>query len=174
MRKGSAGADGDWHAFLSRYLGLKLAQVAPYLNRDVEDFAGKVERLYSVLAQPYTGTYHVVHGDFFPGNLLIDQQHRVTALLDFGLFTMYGDPLFDIATGWVFLDMYDELKANVRERYLAIVLETLGERLRGKLYRYVLLYSVYSANAYSATCADGHYRWCVANLNNPEYWNFIA
>jgi hypothetical protein len=87
--------------------------------------------------------------------------------------TMYGDTLFDIATGWVFFDMYDELKANIRERYLSIALETLGRRARGKLYRYVLLYSVLSANTYSSTCTDGHYRWCVTNLNNQEYWNNI-
>ena len=86
---------------------------------------------------------------------------------------MYGDPLFDIATGWVFFDMYNELKANIRERYLAIILETLGPSVHEKLYFYVLLYSLLSANTYSSTCADGHYQWCVQNLNNQEYWKHI-
>jgi streptomycin 6-kinase len=165
--------NGDWHRFLTRYLAQKLMQVTPYLDNDVTNFAMKVKRLYTVLAQPYTGNYHVVHGDFFPGNILINEIYHITALLDFGLMTMYGDSLFDIATGWVFFDMYDERKANIRERYLSITLETLGKRVRGKLYRYVLLYSVLSANMYSSTCTDGHYRWCVTNLNNQEYWNNI-
>lgn len=86
---------------------------------------------------------------------------------------MYGDPLFDLATGWVFFDMYNEFKANLRERYLSIILETLGKNICGKLHRYVLFYSIISANTYSPTCADGHYQWCVANLNNQEYWNNI-
>ena len=166
-------ARGDWHHFLSRYLAQKIKQLSIHLDRDVTDFATKVEQLYAVLSQPYMGHYHLIHGDFFPGNILIDEQRRVTALLDFGLFTMYGDSLFDIATGWVFFDMYDELKANIRERYLDIVLDRLGERVRGKLYRYVLLYSIFSANTYSPDCADGHYRWCVANLNHQSYWNHI-
>jgi serine/threonine protein kinase len=166
--------DGDWHQFLARYLSQKLSQVATYLKPDVTDFDVKIHRLLAIFAQPYTGTYHVIHGDFFPGNILVDERRRVTALLDFGLLTMYGDSLFDIATGWVFFDMYDELKANLRERYLALVLETLGSHVREKLYLYVLLYSVLSANTYSSTCSDGHYQWCVDNLNNQEYWNRIA
>ena len=163
--------NGDWHQFLTRYLAQKLTQVTRYLDNDVTNFAMKVQRLNTVLAQPYTGSYRLVHGDFFPGNILIDEMYHITALLDFGLMTMYGDPLFDLATGWVFFDMYDELKANIRERYLSMTLETLGKRVRGKLYRYVLLYSILCANMYSSTCTDGHYRWCVTNLNNQEYWN---
>ena len=166
--------DGDWHQFLARYLAYKLRQVGTYLNRDVTKFDVKVDGLSAILTQAYTGNYHVVHGDFFPGNILVDERRRVTALLDFGLLTMYGDPLFDVATGWVFLDMYDELKANLRERYLAIVLEALGMRVREKLYYYVLLYSVLSANTYSSKCADGHYQWCVDNLNNQEYWRHLV
>ena len=164
---------GDWHYFLARFLDHKLIQVASYLEKDVTDFVAKVQQLYGILSQPYTGDYRLIHGDFFPGNLLIDETHRVTALLDFGLFTMYGDYLFDIATGWIFFDMYDQLKASIRERYLAMTLERLGEGVRGKLYRYVLLYSILSANTYSPDCADGHYQWCVTNLNNQNYWQDI-
>jgi serine/threonine protein kinase len=165
--------DGDWHQFLARYLTHKLAQVNPHLSRDVPQFAGKVQQLHTILDQPYRGDYRLIHGDFFPGNLLIDDDRHITALLDFGLLTMYGDYLFDIATGWVFFDMYDELKANARERYLVMLLDQLGEHIRGKLYRYILIYSILSANTYSANCTDGHYRWCVANLSNQRYWDAI-
>jgi fructosamine-3-kinase len=165
--------NGDWHQFLSRYLTYKLAQVAPYLSRDVPQFALKVQQLRAVLDQPYRGDERLIHGDFFPGNLLINDQYDITALLDFGLLTMYGDYLFDIATGWVFFDMYDELEVQVRERYLAMLLERLGEHIRGKLYRYVLIYSIISANTYSSNCSDGHYQWCVANLCDQQYWNAI-
>ncbi len=164
---------GDWHQFLVRYLTHKLAQVTPHLSRDVPQFAEKVQRLRTILDQPYRDDYRLIHGDFFPGNLLINDEHQITALLDFGLLTMYGDYLFDIATGWVFFDMYDELKAQAREQYLAMLLDRLGKYVRGKLYRYVLIYSILSANTYSSNCADGHYYWCVANLSNTHYWNEI-
>jgi Ser/Thr protein kinase RdoA (MazF antagonist) len=166
-------SNGDWHQFLVRYLGHKLAQVSPYLSRDVPQFAAKVEHLCTVLDQPYRGDYRLIHGDFCPSNLLVDDEHEITALLDFGLLTMVGDPLFDLATGWVFFDMYDELKAQVRERCLAMLLDRLGEQVRGKLYRYVLIYNILSANTYSPQCSDGHYHWCVANLSNQDYWSAI-
>jgi hypothetical protein len=167
-------AGGDWHSFLSRYLSHKLAQVRPYLNRDVARFAEKVEALRTVLDRPYPGEYRLIHGDYCPANLLIDPNGQVAALLDFGMLTMYGDPLFDLATGWVFFDMYNELKVQARERYLALLLARLGQNIRGNLYRYVLIYSILSANTYSPTCADGHYRWCVTNLNHQPYWDRVA
>jgi hypothetical protein len=166
-------SDGDWHQFLARYLRHKLAQVSPYLGWDVPQLAAKVAHLQTILDQPYRGEERLIHGDFCPSNLLIDDEHTVTALLDFGLLTMVGDPLFDLATGWVFFDMYDELKAQIRERCLAMLLDLLGEQARGKLYRYVLIYSILSANTYSSQCSDGLYHWCVANLNNQGYWNAI-
>jgi len=164
---------GDWHQFLLRYLTHKLAQVGHPLNRDVPHFAAKLEQLYAILEQTYQGDYQLIHGDFFPGNLLVDDNTHTTGLLDFGLFTMYGDYLFDLATGWVFFDMYDELKVGARERYLAKLLDRLGEQVRGRLYRYVLTYSILSANTYSPDCSDGHYYWCVDNLSNQHYWDAI-
>jgi hypothetical protein len=97
----------------------------------------------------------------------------VNGLIDFGLMTMYGDYLFDIAIGWVCFDMYDVLKANLRERYLSVILSTLGENVKSSLYLYVLVYSMISANFYSKDCSDGHYQWCVNNLNNEEYLNDV-
>jgi hypothetical protein len=166
--------NGDWHRFLNRFLTHKLTEVSRFLSRDVPQFEAKVQRLCVVLDQPYRGDYQLIHGDYFPGNLLINDEHHITALLDFGLLTMYGDYLFDIATGWVFFDMYDELEVQARDRYLAVTLERLGEQVRGRLYRYVLIYSILSANTYSPNCGDGHYQWCVTNLRNQHYWDEMA
>jgi aminoglycoside phosphotransferase len=164
-------AQGGWHGFLARALERKVQELDVYLRRDVSLLDQKVDRLRAFLAQPYTGEYRLIHGDFFPGNLLVDAQGQVCGLLDFGLLTMYGDPLFDLATGWLFFDMYDELHANLRARLLGLILERLGEGVRGRLFRYGLFYSILGANTYSPQCADGHYRWCVDNLNRQEYWD---
>jgi aminoglycoside phosphotransferase len=165
---------GDWHSFLVRWLAQKTEVLTPYFQRDVSDYSTKLTQLLRLLSQPYTGSYCLVHGDFFPGNLLVNSQHEVSGLLDFGLFTLWGDPLFDVATAWVFFDMYDDLKINLRQRLLDVILAQLGEGVRGRLYRYVLIYSLLSANTYAPDCSDGHYHWCVANLNHQPYWDRIA
>ncbi len=67
--------------------------------------------------------------------------------------------------------MYDSLEVNIRDRYLAVIIEPLGEEVRSKLYLYLLIYSILSANIYAELDCDGdHYRWCTANWKNPAYW----
>ncbi|MCQ4088430.1 aminoglycoside phosphotransferase family protein [Saccharibacillus sp. JS10] len=162
----------DWHDLLKQYVMKKQNEVNRYFSKDVVHYEEKLKIILANLSSEYQGNYSLIHGDFYPGNLLVNQEGKITGLIDFGLMTMYGDYLFDIATGWVFFDMYDELKANILERYLDVMISTLGEEVRGKLYFYVLIFSLISANFYSEDCSDGHYQWCVKNLNNEMYWNF--
>lgn len=166
-------ANGDWHVFLRRWLTHQLHTLSPAFERDVESFRSKLNTMLAILDQPYQSSYKLIHGDIFPGNLLVTPDGKPAALLDFGLFTMYGDPLFDAATAWVFFDMYDQLQADIRRRLLPFFLDVLGTEVIGRLYRYVLLYSLLSANTYATDCSDGHYGWCVANLNANTYWEHI-
>lgn len=169
----SSRTDGDWHRFLLRYFTKKQQELAPYFCRDVADYAFKAQQMQQLLSTPYAGVYCLIHGDFFPGNVLVDTNGQPTALLDFGLFTMYGDPLFDLATACAFFDMYDELNLNLRMRLFDLVCAQIGEHVRPLLYRYLLLYSFLAANTYSPDCSDGHYAWSVANLNNRDYWSLV-
>ena len=161
--------DGDFHAFLWRWVAWQTQIMGAPLARDVANFTDKLACLRTVLAQPYSGPLGIVHGDFFPGNLLMVADNQITAIIDFGLFTLFGDPLFDVATGWLFFDMYDELKLNLRAQLLDFILAKLGQEILGRLHLYALLFSIVGANAYS-DCTDGHYAWCVTNLNDPTLW----
>ena len=163
---------GDWHTFLARYVRQRVKET-PCLNRDVVALSDKLKPLDRILSRPYTGKLSVIHGDFYPGNLLVDEDQHVTSLLDFGLFTMFGDHLFDVATACAFFDMYDQLGQNIRQRLLTLAAETYGANVMGVLYRYILIYSLLSANIYAPDCSDGHYQWCVANLNNRVYWEEV-
>ncbi len=160
----------DWHSFLKQFLICRQEGLQDYFSRDVLNYNGKFKLLTDILSVKYEGEYSLIHGDFYPGNLLINEEGRITGLIDFGIMTMYGDYLFDIATSWVFFDMYDDLKANILERYLHVITENLGDGIKEKLYLYVLVYSMFSANFYNKDCSDGHYQWCVHNLNNEAYW----
>ena len=166
-------SERDWHQFLRRWLRHQLRVLTPYFERDVDDFPSKLSAMMALLAAVGPVEERLIHGDICPGNLLVAPDGKPLALLDFGLITMYGDPLFDAATAWVFFDMYERLGANVRERLLPFFLDLLGAKATGRLYRYVLLYSLLSANTYDLECRDGHYAWCIANLNTEAYWDAI-
>lgn len=166
----SLGRMDNWYDLLSETIKLKQTELKPYFERDVQDYEAKLTLIMERLATGYEGDYSIIHGDFYPGNILINEKNEVTGLIDFGMLTMYGDYLFDVAIGWVCLDMYNQLNASLPERYLDIIVSTLGEGIRKDLYFYVLIYSLMTANLYSPTCEDGHYRWCVENLNREEYW----
>lgn len=163
----------DWHKFLRDYLVYRLKEVGAYLHKNVTDFHEKIDALLNILAENYTGKYAVIHGDFCPENILVDENGSVTGIIDFGLITMKGDFLFDVATGWVFFDMYDEFKLNLKTRYLNLIKNVLGEEPIGKIFLYALLYSIYSVNYYSHDFNDGHAAWCVQNLNDSKLWNEI-
>jgi len=163
----------SWFDLLKEEIFRKQKELESYFKRDVVNYDAKVKQLVEILSLGYEGEYSLIHGDFYPGNLMINESGKVTGLIDFGLMTMYGDNLFDIAIGWVCFDMYNELNANIYERYLNIIISTLGEDVRKRLYFYVLIYSYISANFYSPNCEDGHYQWCVKNLNNKNYWEAL-
>ncbi len=161
----------DWNAFLRQYLLRMIPEVQAYLDKSVIHFPRKMDILLEILSRDYQGDYSLIHGDFYPGNLLVDDTGKITGLIDFGMMTMWGDYLFDIATSWVFFDMYDELKANIWNRYFQLVMDSLGREAEGSLYLYILIYSIFTVNAYSVDYSDGHSQWCVRNLNNPRYWD---
>ncbi|WP_117170126.1 aminoglycoside phosphotransferase family protein [Paraliobacillus sediminis] len=163
----------SWFDLLKELILKKQKVLEPYFKEDVVNYDAKVDQLVEKLSSGYEGEYALIHGDFYPGNLMVNKSGLVTGLIDFGLMTMYGDNLFDIAIGWVCFDMYNELNANIYERYLNIIISTLGEDVRKRLYFYVLIYSYISANFYSRNCKDGHYQWCVKNLNNKLYWEAL-
>lgn len=156
----------DWHAFWRARLHDALTQsgAQPFLARDVPQWDALVYHLQAQIQAPYTGAYGLVHGDFYPGNVLVDADMRICAVLDFSAQTMWGDPLYDVATSWVWFDMYDELECDVRAHYKTILVERIGAVALKRCKLYVALYSVISANHFDATCQDGHYQWCVANL----------
>lgn len=160
----------DWNEFLRQSLIRKNKEVEIYLMKDVKDYERKYHYFLNVLSKKFAGEYSLIHGDFYPSNLLVSDDGKIIGVIDFGLMTMSGDYLFDIALSWILFDLYEEIGAVKLNHYVNMIIETLGKEVKESIYFYALYYSYYSANFFSETCSDGHYEWSVRNLNNESYW----
>jgi aminoglycoside phosphotransferase (APT) family kinase protein len=67
------------------------------------DTAGAVRVWEAALAATWTGTDVWVHGDTSPGNLLLDQQGKLSGVIDFGCVCV-GDPACDLRIAWTLFD----------------------------------------------------------------------
>ena len=163
----------DWYQYLHHLLLHQLSHVGTCLQENVEQYDEKVDVLIRALSGDYTGKYTLIHGDFCPENILVNSNCEVTGIIDFGLMTMQGDFLFDVATGWLFFDMYDQYTFDFKTKYLNLIIKTFGEKVKSKICLYVLLYSIYSINFYAEDFSDGHADWCIRNLNDQSLWKEV-
>jgi len=85
---------GRPEGFLERQLRRWKKQLDGSRSRDVPG----IDRLHDRLAAavPESGPATVVHGDYRLDNVLVDEQDRITAVLDWEMSTL-GDPLTDLA-----------------------------------------------------------------------------
>lgn len=174
---GGAPAD-DWNALIRFFIDRCLADSGLILQRDVHNINNILGTLRDIFFGCYGGTYHVIHGDVFPGNLMMDESGAVTGLIDFGTLTMVGDPLFDLASASIYFDMYGQQRCDVRSRLLALAAAGLPtDDERRKLYAYVFVVAATTATLYPEPGIDvrqgGHYQWATDILNDPILWRSV-
>ncbi|MFF2611730.1 phosphotransferase family protein [Kitasatospora sp. NPDC058046] len=163
----------NWTAFLLRLLEQKLPTVLPNLRIDVPAVDSIADRLTARFAYPYTGPEGVIHGDLYPDNILV-VDGKIGAVLDFGTFTLFGDPLYDLAGACAYYRMYDDDRAAVRTRLLATASADLTPDRRADLADYLHLTALLSCDLYpepdTHIRTTGHYQWAADVLNTPTDW----
>ncbi|WP_405060680.1 phosphotransferase [Kribbella sp. NBC_01505] len=154
--------DLSWGEALAALVRRRADESRRHLERDVPAFSDLLDQVTRRLASIELERLSIVHGDICPDNVLMDGP-RPTALLDWGFVSMAGDNTFDAALAPGFFDMYG---ADARQRDLVLLdrFEALGhDRARMHLYRQA--YAILTATIYDPEAGDGHYAWCVADLN---------
>jgi aminoglycoside phosphotransferase len=154
--------DLSWGEALAALVRRRAADSGHHLERDVANFSDLLDRLTRQLDTIEPDTLSVVHGDICPPNLLMDGKHP-SALLDWGFYSTAGDNTFDAALAAGFFDMYGP-DAQRLDNLLLDRFEQLGHD-RGRMYLYRAAYAITTATIYNEDANDGHYVWCVANLN---------
>lgn len=143
----------------ARYGGLLARHVPDFLPR----YEGLLRRLEAVDRVPPT----VVHGDLFGENILVDDQGRPTAVLDFGFLSTAGDPRLDAGITALITDMYGPYASARAEALTRTFATELGYPI-GVMLIYQAAYAIATSNAFTDDGNDGHFAWCVAQLNRPD------
>jgi len=99
----------SWPEALAGLTTRRVERFRSKLQPAIPELDGIVERLLTDLPEKPPA---LVHGDVTAGNILVDADCRPTAILDFGLMTMAGDPAYDAASAGT---MYALWSPEVRE-----------------------------------------------------------
>jgi putative membrane protein len=152
-----------WPLFLWDRLQQTLSASRPDLEQDVPRLDALLAHVRAELrALEGFEEKRLVHGDYFPGNVYIDDDLRVCGVGDFGYTTVVGDPRMDLAGAVAFLEVVD----GYRPQDTAFLMRLLTERHGPGITRWMDLYRLYYSLYFSGCKLDDPrtYAWCVRNL----------
>jgi len=158
-----------WGAVLGDFMTLRVSQHEMLLNRAVANLEHKVSRVVTLLKELSIAHLGVIHGDICPENVLVDEFTLTPiGLLDFGFLTTSADPLFDAVISSLIFDMYSPRSQHTKESLRKRYTQLHGQAFDSIYPLYKAAYALATSNAYSEDGEDGHFRWCVAILNDEE------
>jgi aminoglycoside phosphotransferase (APT) family kinase protein len=136
---------GDWRTFawesLVRFRSANRLAIAREIGDPYRLFDKAVDLMAALPAEP---PKVLVHGDYFPGNVLIDDRLEVSGVLDFGAYTVAGDRQLDLAVAYQTLELIDECTADDARFVRQLIIERHGEEMTPafRFYRAWLAFSM--------------------------------
>ncbi len=138
-------------------------------RRDVEHDVPQLDRLLRefhtrLLSMATLQTKSLVHGDYFPGNVFIDDTLTIYGVGDFGYSTVVGDPRMDVAGAIVFLEVVEGYQRADTQLLLRSVQEGSEPVSADIIELYRLYYSLYFSHCKHDDPTT--YAWCIQNLRS--------
>ena len=159
-------AAADWRSYLRSGLDGFIAANGAAITRHCGDVAMLRARALALVGAVAAAPPKVlVHGDYFPGNVMIGGDLAVTGLVDFSAWTMVGDAGYDAVSALTFLEMVEEAGPDDIALVRRVVLARHGETLLAPA-RFYRAYFAF-AMADPANAAGPYPRlwpWARANL----------
>ena len=158
---------GIFQAALLGLLRRRVDRFGPVIRGHLPEFDRRYARLQERLAGLPSVPDTVIHGDLVTGNILVDEQARPLAVLDFGFLTTAGDPRLDAAIAACVMNMYGPHAPAIADALTAQLARDLGYP-SDVLLTYQAAYAVATSNAFTSDGSDGHFAWCIGQLRRPD------
>lgn len=155
-----------WAEFVVARAAQCLEEQRPLLIGVLERPERGISALEAGLASRAAAGPSLVHGDYFPENVMVADDGRVCGIIDFGALTLIGDADLDLAcavlnlTGMAGVTPEDRRVGLKRAEALGLTRETLD------------LYGLYYAFRFLGALRenDGLFRWCVRTIREACGW----
>ena len=153
-----------WTEFLLDRADAALAKSTGRLAADVAGFDDLVAEIRQrIAALPPQVDRRLVHGDYFPGNVMIGEDLVVSGVLDFGTLTVMGDTAMDVVSAIIFIEVVPAGEAEDTAYLTARAVRTRGAGFIDLLRAYRAYYALRLA-PYAEADDPRLYAWCVRTL----------
>lgn len=135
----------DWRQFAARSLSRFRANNRLTIAKEVGDPYKLYDQAARMIVElPDMPPRTLVHGDYFPGNVLLGPDLSIAAVLDFGVYTCIGDRLLDLAVSYLTLELIEECTADDARYVRELILDRHGPEIAPALrfYRAYLAFSM--------------------------------
>jgi aminoglycoside phosphotransferase (APT) family kinase protein len=150
-----------WVGFLLAGIDRSLREMRDVLSRDVPHFDAALDRIRRrVIALGEPAKCVLVHGDFYPQNVMVDEAGCVTGVIDFGGNTLLGDQRMDLASAAMFVAIDEVPHADGHDA--AFVMDEACRRYGAGFADIVEAYRGYYAIHFAG--GPEQYAQCVATL----------
>lgn len=110
-----------------------------------------------------TGAVTLVHGDWFPGNVLVGEDLQVTAAIDLGWLTVVGDASHDVRSAVAFFEVRPWLQPGDADVLFAAATRHLGPDAAEQVART----RRFEQARFAFVAEDEHlHRWCLTGLRS--------
>jgi putative membrane protein len=150
-----------WGDLLGDRLELQLGMAAAVVGEHVPDLDRAAERIIASAREEPADGRALVHGDYFPGNVLLGDDLRISAVLDFGWLTVVGDPTHDVRSAVAFWAVRPWARSGDDDALLAAAARHLGPDARDLIART----RRYEQLRFAFVAEDPHlHTWCLDGL----------
>lgn len=159
--------DGNFNIALAQLTARRVERSLEKMSAAIPTIDKLATTLGARLSALDAGPDGLIHGDLIPANILVDDDGRVTAVLDFGFFSTVGAPAFDAAVAADIFDMYGPSKDASCAAMERLMRETFGYP-QEVMALYLAAYAMTTMTIFGSSEEDGHFHWCAEVLRRPD------